>query len=621
MKKFSKVSIVVLTVVFTFGLAGLIMAANTVSLGTADGFAVLAGTGITNTGASTIVGDIGSSAIPTEVGLTACPGGVDCITLTGVNHNDDNPNDATTVSAKAALVTAYDNAAGQSATTNYGPIYDLAPVATTLTPGVYYGASSLGITGKLTLDAQGNPNAVFIFQAKDSTLITETNSEVILINGAQACNVFWQVGSSATLKTGSIFKGNILALTSISLQDSVNVEGRLLARNGAVTLINNTITKATCAPASGGGRGFTYPSEGTITVVKNVINDSGGTKTVADFPLFVSGRLVLSGITNSFSAPTYPYFVTETTNPNYIQTFSGDCDAKGQINLNPSDNKFCVITNDDIGPAVVVPPVPPLIDVVKIPSPLALPAGPGPVTYTYTLRNIGTVPVTNITMVGDTCSPIILASGDTNNDTKLDVNETWVYRCSTTLSQTHTNTVTATGWANDISAVDIASATVVVGAPSVPPLIHVTKVPSSLTLLAGGGIVTYKYTVTNPGTAPLSNVSITDDKCTGLPGRVLGHPGDLNKNNLLESNEAWSFTCQTHLTKTTTNTAIASGEANGLTVRDLAVATVVVAAAAPGLPNSGIAPDEGNIPLNIVVLAGLFAVSIFFYFVQRKQTI
>jgi hypothetical protein len=442
---------------------------------------------------------------------------------------------------------------------------------------------------------------------------------VILKNGAQACNVFWQVGSSATLRTGSIFKGNILALTSISLEDSVNVEGRLLARNGAVTLIHNTITKPTCVIS--GGSAFKYPSEGTINVVKSVINDNGGTKTVADFPLFVSGTPVISGVTNSFHAPFYPYAITETSDPNYTQTFSGDCDSNGLLNLNPKDIKFCIITNNDIGPSVVVPPVPPLIDVVKIPSPLALPAGPGPVTYTYTLRNIGTVPVTNITMVGDTCSPIILASGDTNNDAKLDVNETWVYRCSTTLSQTHTNTVTATGWANGISTVDIASATVVVGALAVPPLIHITKVPSPLTLLAGGGAVTYTYTVTNPGTAPLSNVNITDDKCTGLPGRVSGHPGDLNKNNLLESNESWSFTCKTNLTQTTTNTAIASGEANGLTVRDLALATVVVAAA-PGLPNSGIAPDEGNFPLNIaLILLGLSAVSIFFYFTRRKQTL
>src|SRR6185295_5034276 len=98
--------------------------------------------------------------------------------------------------------------------------------------------------------------------------------------------------------------------------------------------------------------------------------------------------------------------------------------------------------------------------------------------------------VSAITMVGDSCSPITLVSGDSNADGKLDVNETWIYHCATTLSATHTNTVVATGWANGLSATDIASATVVVGVPAVvPPLIHVTKVPNPLTLLAGGGMV------------------------------------------------------------------------------------------------------------------------------------
>ena len=274
-------------------------------------------------------------------------------------------------------------------------------------------------------------------------------------------------------------------------------------------------------------------------------------------------------------------------------------------------------TVNDIGAPIVVPPVPPLIDVVKIPSPLDLPGGPGPVTYTYTLTNIGTVPVANITMVGDTCSPIVLASGDTNGDAKLQVSETWTYRCTTTLSATHTNIVTTTGWANGISAVDIASATVIVGAPVIPPLIHVVKVPSPLTLLAGGGAVTYKYTVTNPGTAPLSNVSITDDKCTGLPSRVGGHPGDLNKNDLLESNESWSFTCQSNLTQTTINTATVAGSANGLTARDFALATVVVAS--PKLPATGITPDNKSIPWNIVIPAGILMLILTALYLSRRS--
>ncbi len=329
----------------------------------------------------------------------------------------------------------------------------------------------------------------------------------------------------------------------------------------------------------------TYPpySTATINVVKTVINDSGGTKTVADFPLFVNGTLVVSGMTNIFPAPAPVYAITETSNTQYAQTFSGDCDATGHIGLTPGDNRFCIITNNDIG-APIIAPVPPLIDVVKVASPLALPLGPGPVTYTYTLRNIGTVPVTNITMVGDTCSPIMLASGDTNGDSKLDVNETWVYHCSTTLMQTHTNTVVATGWANGISAVDIASATVIVGLPVVPPLIHVTKIPNPLALSSVGGMVTYTERVSNPGVVALMNMRLTDDKCTPL--QYIS--GDMNADNKLDVNEIWVYTCQSNLTRTTTNTAVATGDANGLTARDFAIATVVVAD--PGFPNTGFAP-------------------------------
>src|SRR5206468_11179690 len=111
----------------------------------------------------------------------------------------------------------------------------------TLTPGLYKSTSSLEISsGDLTLDAQGDPNAVFIFQM-GSTLTTTVGRQVILTGGARAANVFWQVGSSATLGTGSVFKGTIMALASITVTTGVNVEGRLLARTAAVTLDSNDI--------------------------------------------------------------------------------------------------------------------------------------------------------------------------------------------------------------------------------------------------------------------------------------------------------------------------------------------------------------------------------------------
>ena len=120
----------------------------------------------------------------------------------------------------------------------------------TLLPGVYTSASSLGLTGELVLDGGGDSAAVFIFQA-GSSLTTASGSRVSLINGANACNVFWQVGSSATLGTGSVFVGNLLALTSITATTGANVEGRLLARNGAVTLDTNVVTSpAGCTTSS-----------------------------------------------------------------------------------------------------------------------------------------------------------------------------------------------------------------------------------------------------------------------------------------------------------------------------------------------------------------------------------
>jgi hypothetical protein len=118
-------------------------------------------------------------------------------------------------------------------------------VGKTFTSGVYKSTSSLALTGDVTLDAQGDPSAVFIFQIS-STLITGSGSHVVLANGASACNVFWQVGSSATLGTNSVFKGSILALTSITITTGVNLQGRALARNGAVTLDTDVITGCTC---------------------------------------------------------------------------------------------------------------------------------------------------------------------------------------------------------------------------------------------------------------------------------------------------------------------------------------------------------------------------------------
>jgi hypothetical protein len=215
-----------------------------VLLGNAGLFALLAGSGLTNTGVSTVTGDVGSSPTPSETGFAACPA-ADCVALTGANHTDPSPNDTATQNGKADLTTAYNAAAGQTPTQIPTEL-----AGTTLTAGVYTSAAgTLGMTGTLTLDGANNADSIFIFQTA-STLITGGTGKVSFINGAQACNVFWQVGSAATLGAGSDFSGTILAHDNISVADGVTVHGRLLAGEqssgtGAVTLIHDTIVKPT----------------------------------------------------------------------------------------------------------------------------------------------------------------------------------------------------------------------------------------------------------------------------------------------------------------------------------------------------------------------------------------
>lgn len=202
-------------------------------LGQAGGFAVLGGSAVTNTGATAVIGDVGVSP---GTSITGFPPG----TLTGTLHS----NDAVAQGAQTDLVTAYNALAGQACNTSLTG-QDLGGL--TLTSAVYCFSSSAQLTGILTLDAQGDPNAVFVFQI-GSTLTAASAASVVVINGGSDCNVFWQVGSSETLGTGSQFVGNTLALTSITLTTSASSHGSLLARNGAVTMDTNQI--GVCTPTT-----------------------------------------------------------------------------------------------------------------------------------------------------------------------------------------------------------------------------------------------------------------------------------------------------------------------------------------------------------------------------------
>ncbi len=229
------------TLIFT---SSALAAAASVGLGTAAPFSVLAGSTVTNTGPTTMFGDLGLSPGSSVTGAPQ---------VLGQTHVDD----AVSIAAKNDLTTAYNDAASRPSNGSAGT--DLA--GQVFLPGVRTASSSLLLSsGSVTLDAQGNPAAVFIFQI-GSTLITGSNTTVSLVNGAQACNVFWQVGSSATIGTGTSFVGTVMALESITANTAATIHGRLFARTGAVTLDTNTITTSNCASSvSGGGGGEETPN-------------------------------------------------------------------------------------------------------------------------------------------------------------------------------------------------------------------------------------------------------------------------------------------------------------------------------------------------------------------------
>jgi Ice-binding-like len=291
-----------------------------VGLGTAAPFAVLAGTKVTNTGPTTITGELGIHP-GTAAAVTGFPPG----TVSGATHAAD----AVALQAKKDLVTAYNAAAGRT------PVTAVAAGklgGKTLVGGVYSGGA-LALTGTLTLDGQNDPNSVWVFQAA-SSLITASSSKVALIRGASPCNVFWQVTSSATLGSGSTFVGTIMAMTGITMANGVTVNGRALARNGAVTLINDKIDNS-CSGASTTGStkltytGSTVAAPGASITLRATLKTSAGAAIAGKTVTFTLHGVTRSAKTNSSgvasvvtTAPTalgsYPIkiaFAGDTTHP------------------------------------------------------------------------------------------------------------------------------------------------------------------------------------------------------------------------------------------------------------------------------------------------------------------
>ena len=285
-----------------------IPAAAQISLGSAQSFGVLGGSTVTNTGATTVNGNVGVSP---GTAVTGFPPGV---VVGGAIHS----NDGVAVQAQNDLTTAFNNIAATPCTVdltgqNLGGL--------TLTPGVYCFSSSAQLTGALILDALGNPDALFLFKI-GSSLTTASGSSVTVINGGSPCdNVFWQVGSSATLGTGTSFAGDILALTSITLTTGASTTGRTLARNGAVTLDTNNVN--TCGPGVACPIITVNPAtlpDGEVGIAYNeTITATGGTAphTFAVSAGSLPPGLVLNGVTGDITgvpttAGTFDFSITAT---------------------------------------------------------------------------------------------------------------------------------------------------------------------------------------------------------------------------------------------------------------------------------------------------------------------
>lgn len=569
-------------------------AATTPSLGDTVTFGVLGST-YTNSAATTINGDLGYTTgpgvAPTVNGTSYVATGI--YAQAGIDQN-----------AALSVLSA------QTCNYNYSSPTDLSLLSQPLVPGVYCIAAAASIgTGGVTLSGSGT----YVFRIAGA-LTTTAGSVVSLTNGASACNVFWAPTAATTLGANTTFIGTDIDAAGITVGSTVTWTGRALAFGGTVTTNTDTITVPTSCTAPA--------NPATLHVIKLVV---GGTAVPSAFTVSVKNAsssvnvsalgAAAPGTAYSLAADTYT--VSETPNASYVQSFVGACNASGNVTLAAGQDAICTVVNTAVAVSIssgggsvstAGGRIVPLIGIVKVPTPLSLPTGTGAVTYNYTVWNVGgQQALDNITVVDDKCSPVAYVSGDLNGNGKIDPHEDWKYSCTATLSQTTVNTAVATGYSDDTSrqaTIATAVATVVVGSSATPPLINIVKVPDRLTSFPyGGGTVTYTYTVTNPGTVALSNVSVVDNKCAP----VSYVKGDADNDHLLDPSETWTYTCATNITASTMNTATAEGSANGITAVSYAFATVLVAT--PGLPNTGFPPRNNNVLWSLAALAGALAVT------------
>ena len=313
------------------------LAATTPSLGTANTFGLISNL-FQHNATTTITGVVGNTL--GVLGYSSIAG----LGIINTSNGTTEVNNAAWTAAGIAQNAALANLNNQYllSCTNIGEVGNLDAIVINggtpghFPPGCYYRAGAMNIVdnGSITLNGSGT----YIFKSTGGAVTTGANTSVVL-NGASACDVFWTPVAATTLGANSTFKGTVLDAAGITIGDTVDWVGRALAYGGTVTSNGgiaaiNTITVPSCSnPAS-------------LTITKTVINDSGRTKIVSDFPLFVGATAVVSGILNNFAATTYA--ITETSDVNYTQSFAGDCDANGNITLSADGNYQCTVTNDDI---------------------------------------------------------------------------------------------------------------------------------------------------------------------------------------------------------------------------------------------------------------------------------
>jgi len=466
MKKINLLLITTLVLVVIFGRTPLLaLAANSPLLGSATSYGILSDTYTNTMPGTTINGCIGFTTGPYVL-----PAG------THVNYGSGVPY----ATAGSNQATALSSLNGQTCTFIFAPgAIDLATDTThgtigIYTPGVYCidGAASIGTAG-ITLSGNGT----YIFRMTGA-LDTVLNS-VVSLSGASACDVWWTPKAAVTLGANSTFVGNSIDAAGITVGDNVNWLGRALTFGGTVTTSGDIMNVPDCSAPSA-----------SLTIIKTVINNNNGTKLVSDFPLFIGSTSASSGIVTNISPGTYS--ISETNTAGYTaSSWGGDCNSTGNITLVNGDIKVCTITNDDnpqgggggIGSSPIIERILPIISIIKTPNPVALPNGPGLVTYTYTVSNPGTVAMRDVKVTDDKCSNVTFVSGDINNDSILNTNEKWIFNCSSRIAETTKNIATTIGYDyGGLSATDTTNATVIVGQPLILPIITSSTSTTTVTI-------------------------------------------------------------------------------------------------------------------------------------------